>query len=459
MFWGNLMRRTLSLISVAVTLAVTGAAHAATIFQINGGGDGHGVGMSQYGAYGYALNGDSYQFILGHYYRNTELGHTSADQVVRVLIATGPAQFSAADRAGTHKLNPSLTYSVRALADGSLGLFKPGGKKLAEFSSPLSVTGPGPVDLAGHGSYRGALEFSGVGGRVQTVNAVALDDYVRGVIAAEMPSSWPTAALEAQAVAARTYAITSNVGGVGYQLYSDTRSQMYGGVSAETPASDAAVAATGGQIVTYLGSPATTYFFSSSGGQTENVENVWLGSPAEPWLRGVPDPYDAAGGDPYHRWTERMTLAAARKKLGPLVQGRLRGIRVTQRGVSPRVISAVVVGTRGRAAVTGAQLQSAFGLLSTYVRFTTISATAIRRPAVARDYLRLAPWGIGTLTGTVYPAPAGALVQVQGWRGKRWRTIQRLPVANDGTFTVAVPTGSYRILYNQVTGPTVSIGL
>ena len=113
---------------------------------------------------------------------------------------------------------------------------------------------------------------------MQTVNAVGLDDYVRGVVAAEMPSSWAAAALEAQAVAARTYAITTDVGGNGYDLYPDTRSQMYGGVEAETPATDAAVAATGGQIVTYDGKPAVTYFFASSGGHTESIQNVWAGA-------------------------------------------------------------------------------------------------------------------------------------------------------------------------------------
>ena len=91
-----------------------------------------------------------------------------------------------------------------------------------------------------------------------TVDAVGLDDYVRGVIAAEMPSSWSPEALKTQAVAARTYAITTNVGGGFYDLYPDTRSQMYRGVSAETPATDAAVAATAGQVVTYNGTPAVT---------------------------------------------------------------------------------------------------------------------------------------------------------------------------------------------------------
>ena len=163
-----------------------------------------------------------------------------------------------------------------------------------------------------------------------TVNVVGLDDYVQGVIAAEMPSTWSAEALKAQAVAARTYAITTDVAGGFYNLYPDTRSQMYRGVGAETPATDAAVAATSGQIVTYKGAPAVTYFFASSGGYTENVEDAWPGATPDPWLRGVPDPYDGAGGDPYHHWTRQMSLAAATKDLGRLVKGRLVGIKVTK---------------------------------------------------------------------------------------------------------------------------------
>jgi stage II sporulation protein D len=479
------------LISVIVALGVTGVAHAATIFQINGGGNGHGIGMSQYGAYGYALHGASYQFILGHYYQGTALGQTDPNQRVRVLIGTGQAQFSGASAASASaggsgtaspgtassggasskapgsrtastnapaKLDPSLTYSVRVLPDGSLGLFKPTGKRLAKFSSSLNVTGPGPLNLAGHGPYRGSLQFSAAGNRVQTVDVIGLDDYVRGVIAAEMPASWPMAALEAQAVAARTYALSSNVGGNGYELYSDTRSQMYGGVNAETAASDAAVSATRGQIVTYQGTPATTYFFSSSGGHTEDIENVWLGAAPQPWLKGVADPYDSAGGDPYHRWSVRMTLAAAQKKLGRLVRGRLRGIRVTQRGVSPRVVDAQVVGTRGTTAVTGPQLQSVFGLMSTYMRFTTISALKIKRIRAARDYLKLPPLGVGTVTGSVYPAGRNASVQIQIWRRNRWRAVEHVAVASDGSYTVALATGRYRAVYAGAAGPTITIG-
>src|SRR2546421_3431507 len=105
---------------------------------------------------------------------------------------------------------------------------------------------------------------------------------------------------------------------------------MYTGVAAETPSTDAAVAATRRQVVTYAGQPVVTYFFNSSGGHTENVENVWPGATPEPWLRGVVDRYDTAAGDPYHRWRYQLTPAAAAGKLGSLVHGRLIGIEVVK---------------------------------------------------------------------------------------------------------------------------------
>ena len=95
---------------------------------------------------------------------------------------------------------------------------------------------------------------------MQTINEVDLEDYVRGVIPAEMPSSWPTQALEAQAVAARTYATAVGAASPTFDVYSDTRSQVYGGVSAQTPSGDAAEAATRGEVVDYAGQPATDLF-------------------------------------------------------------------------------------------------------------------------------------------------------------------------------------------------------
>ena len=326
------------------------------------------------------------------------------------------------------------------MAGGKLALSTSSGRAVGTFSAPLTVSGPAPLSVPGHGTYRGSLQFSPAGGGVQTVNAVALDDYLRGVVPAEMPSSWAPAALQAQAVAARTYAITATVGAAGYDLYSDTRSQMYGGVTAETPATDAAIAATSGQIVTYDGRPAVTYFFASSGGYTESIQNVWTGSTPEPWLRGVPDPYDGAGQDPYHSWTSRMSVAAAAGKLGGLVKGSLVGITVTRHGVSPRILEADVVGTRGTVSVTGSQLQSIFGLGTTNAAFTTIST---RDPS-------------GSLSGTVCPAPASRSVAVQRYSGG-WHAVSQTPVSAGGAYSLTVPSGRYRIVDGPLDGPAVTV--
>jgi len=344
--------------------------------------------MSQYGAYGFALHGWNYRQILAHYYTGTAIGQTNPGQVVRVLLGSGAAAFAGATRAQGKRLDPNITYDVKPLANGQLALVNQStGKRVGKFNAPLTATGPGPLAVAGLGTYRGSLEFRPASsGGVDTVDVVGLDDYVRGVIAAEMPSGWAPEALNAQAVAARTYAITTDVAGTFYNLYPDTRSQMYRGVSAETPATDAAVAATAGQIVTYQGVAAVTYFFSSSGGHTENVEDAWPGAAASPWLRGVDDPYDGAGGDPYHRWIRRLSLPAAARRLGPLLKGKLVGIRVVQRGASPRIISALVNGTGGTTTVSGAQLERAFGLLSTWARFTVTSAASGHASAAGGGY-------------------------------------------------------------------------
>jgi stage II sporulation protein D len=446
-------------------------AYAAGSFVITGGGYGHGIGMSQYGSYGYALHGKSYRWILAHYYQGTKLGHADPNQIVRVLLSTGPASFAGATAIGPKTLDPSTTYTVSPLADGSLAVLNPAGKKVAHGLAPLTATGPGPLALAGVGTYRGSLEFrpDGAGG-VQTVDAIGLDDYVRGVIADEMPSRWAPEALEVQAVAARTYAITTTVGGNGFDLYPDTRSQMYGGVNAETAATDAAVAATRGQVVIYNGAPVTTYFFSSSGGHTASVEDVWAGSTPEPWLRGVPDRYDGVAGNPHHRWGATMSLAAAAAKLGSLVKGSFLGITVTDDGSSDHVVAAQVVGTHGSTNVTGAQLQQIFGLQTNYVWFRTIGSNiswgggsaSSGGSSVVADLVPLVRavlnGATARLRGTVFPATR--TVRIERSRHGAWvATRLAARVSRRGHYSVALPSGgTYRVVAAGVAGPPVTVG-
>jgi stage II sporulation protein D len=476
------MRKLVISVVAALGLLCAGSATAASRFFIRGGGNGHGVGMSQYGAYGYALHGKGYRFILAHYYAGTAIGTTDPNQIVRVLIADGAAKFSGATSAGSTSLQPSVSYQVTALADGSLKLVSASGKTVGTFPAPVTVTGSGPLTLAGVGRYRGALELRPDGsGGVETVNAVGLDDYVRGVVAGEMPASWALAALEVQAVAARTFAITNHVGGSAYDLYSDTRSQVYGGVGEETAATDAAVAATRGQVVTYNGSPVITYFSASSGGHTESVQFAFPGATPEPWLKGVPDPYDGGGGNPYYQWRLSMRTAAAAARLGALVKGTFRGIVVTKHGASPRIVLATIVGSRGTTTVSGLKLESVFGLLSTDATFTTITTlpgpgpaalAQLRRAerlvnitqgaqmvAVLRPFepaVRLASGP--SLHGSVFPARRGGRLLVQVSRRRRWHTVARVALGAGGAITIAVPgPGKYRFVYQGLDGPAVSV--
>jgi stage II sporulation protein D len=220
-----------------------------------------------------------------------------------------------------------------------------------------------------------------------------------------------------------------------------------------------------------------TYFFNSSGGHTENIENVWIGSRPEPWLRGVPDPYDNAGGDPYHRWGYNLTVGGAASRLGRLVKGRLVGVQVTKHGVSPRILTADVVGTRGRSHVTGTDVQRVFGLYTTYAAFTTISSAAGSRPAKAvrlaagdrapqgaQAVVALVPLvrellaGVPMLQGSVFPGRRGDGFDVQSRGGHGWHTVSHSQLGSGGSYAVDVPgPGTYRILYRGLAGPAVTV--
>jgi len=230
---------------------------------------------------------------------------------------------------------------------------------------------------------------------------VPLERYVRGVVAAEMPASWPLAALEAQAIASRTYALTAHAGGSRFDVYADTRSQVYRGASAETSQTNAAIAATAGQIVTYGGQPAITYFFASSGGHTENVQYAFEGSEPAPWLQGVTDPYEGSSS----HWRFTLSSATASARLKGLFKGSLRGIEVLRRGASPRIVLAEVLGTHGSTRVSGPALSYRLGLPSTWAYFSLRNGTTTSPEPDVSSHTES---GSASPPATPAPAPAPA---------------------------------------------------
>ena len=243
---------------IALAAAQGASASPAPTFVVTGHGWGHGVGMAQVGAYGYAKRGLGFAKILAHYYPGTALTRTSVP-LVRVLLVSGARSVSVTSRsafrvrdaggtsyaldAGTHTLGPSLKLRVGASAAP---------KALA---GPLRFV-PGRLPLELGKAYRGSIQVAARSGTLQAVNVVGLEDYVRGVVSQEVDADWPVEALKAQAVASRSFAVATRKDSGSFDLYADTRSQVYAGVDAEEFSTNAAVQATEGKILTYRGEPA-----------------------------------------------------------------------------------------------------------------------------------------------------------------------------------------------------------
>jgi SpoIID/LytB domain protein len=364
-------------VAALMLLAVASSARGSVNWVVRGHGFGHGVGVSQYGAYGYALHGKDYRFILAHYYRGSTIGQIEGAKIVRVLLDISPGDigFSAATSACGVALDPARSYAAHR--DGThVKLRSPGGRPLADCGTKLRADGKGKVAIAGAGTYRGVLEAvptESEAGSLNVINALPVEQYVKGVVPNESPPSWPAAELRAQAVESRSFALTAGVGGNGFDLYDDTRSQVYDGLSSETATTNAATEATRGQVVTYGGKIAETYFSACSGGYTESVQNVFFG-PAIPYLTGVPDPYDYYC--PLHDWTLKFSGPEISAKLGAYLDGRLKQVVITKRGVSPRIVAAKLIGTGGVTTVSGEQLEAALGAYSTWMSFRKVAGQA-----------------------------------------------------------------------------------
>ena len=355
----------LALAALAALLLLPAAAEARWV--IPGKGFGHGVGMPQWGAFGMAKAGKPYTRILKRYYNDVLIGSAEGEEL-RVLIASGlgSISFRSATEACGVSLDKWRTYSFQ-ISSGQVTLEDAGGSRLAGCGREGAASGGRKVIFNGVSVYRGDLRGRIVGGSLYAINKVGIDDYVRGVIPNEVSPSWPRDALRAQAVAARSYALTTRVGGDGYDLYDDTRSQVYGGKSSEAPPTNAAVKSTAGEVVKWNGSVIQAFFFSSSGGRTENSEYGFSGGSSRPWLKSVRDKWDSES--PHHRWRVKYSDAEMESRLSGLYSGNLRRVKVRERGVSGRVVRARVIGSNGSSLVSGDTLAYRLGLRSTWVSF------------------------------------------------------------------------------------------
>jgi stage II sporulation protein D len=352
--------------SVCGSGCVAAPAGSGALFLFSGHGWGHGVGMSQYGAYGYAQHGATYEQILAHYYPGTALGPAPVS-TIRVLLAdkrktvklSSQADFTIRDaagtkvtvRAGTLVVTPKLSVSGKTL------------------QPPLAVSPGRGATLVLTRAYRGRITIDVVDGKLRAVNVLPLEQYLYGVVPSEMPSSWAAEALKAQAVAARSYAVATRQLGAPYDVFNDTRSQMYLGIDHESPAATAAVNGTKKQVVLYNGAVATTYFSSTSGGRTESALN-WTGK-AVPYLVSVLDPYDDLS--PYHDWgptpVTAQSIVKALKFKGPITDATAK-LNSSGRAASLNLLTPLEPLT-----VPATTLRSAVGLRSTWFSFGVMSLT------------------------------------------------------------------------------------
>jgi stage II sporulation protein D len=396
-------------------------------FVFEGRGWGHGVGMSQWGAEGFARHGWRYREILAHYYPGTRLDRI-AGRTVRVLVVesapsvriSSRTAFKVSRQGRTRVRRQALTVTPRT-----------GRVFVTHGGSPLAVDGIG---------YRGELRVFPNAGGVAVVNVLSLERYLRGVVPWEMPNRWSSQALAAQAVAARSYALATLHPNQTFDLFADTRDQVYGGIRAEKDSTNRAVGATAGEILTYGGRVALAYYSSTSGGRTE--------AGSKPYLASVSDPYD--GISPHHRWgpirftdhglAARLHVPGVRK-LTPVFNG------------SGRVASVRIAWGRGARVLPGSSVQTALGLPSLW--FWVRGGRAAPGPgSEAVTGASLSDWPSGRRAWTVVlqalPSSAGEPAATSLESRARRAGLPRVGVLVSDDFSSLRP--GYRVVFSGVYG-------
>jgi SpoIID/LytB domain protein len=303
------------------------------------------------------------------------------------------------------------------------------------------------TDAGVSGPFRGTIRVVASAGSLMMVNHVGLESYLRGVVPHEVSASWPVEALKAQSCAARAYAERARGSASGsFDLYSDVRSQAYGGVAREDARTDAAIEATAGVVPSSGGAVIQAFYSSSSGGQTENIELAWQTVPLS-YLKGVTDPYDDSA--PLHTWGPlRRSPAQLEASLGSAVKGSLQAVYRVERGVSPRIVKAAIIGSGGTTFMHGSSLRAKLGLNSAWATFRSLSIA----PAAA-DKVAIAKGAGVRLEGRVFPAlSTGASVRLYVGTGGTWRSQKVATVRG----SLSLPEGykanysSYRITLSPV---------
>jgi SpoIID/LytB domain protein len=387
-------------VAVSAVILPVATARASDPFTLYGSGWGHGLGLSQWGAYGLARQGWSSVRILTHFYSGTDVGEasdppgdirvalTSGEERIHLTADAGPVRLSIERPVGgtlVGKIPAGDTWIV-TVADGAYEIHDAagdvvGGRTWGGESSDLFATfadhGARVTVPEGGASYnRGVVEFnltSCAGGcSLRLILRVPFEEYLLGI--GEVPSSWPMEALRAQAVAARSFALYKIrkygvQGSCDCHLTDGSNDQVYIGWNKEGGADGhrwvQAVRSTAGTIVRYNGAVALTVFSASDGGHTEDL-NVQWGTPLSlhPYLAGVCDPGDYSPANPWSDWSRRFSAGALTAALVPFTGdiGAVSGFGTIQRGVSGRIAEAVVHGADADATVTGSELRSALSL-------------------------------------------------------------------------------------------------
>lgn len=299
-------------------------------------------------------------------FQHTPLRIALETDVSQTYFRVDQAHFKVVGPAGETDLGDlSGAFEIRAQPQG-FALYQDQ-KSLGTFQGRLEVSGNrSPIQVNGQ-LYRGNLELlpdPQNAERLQVINTVLLEDYLKSVVPSESPASWPQESLKAQALAARTYAVANwgKHSAEGYDMKDDTSDQMYKGLASEHPNANAAVEATQGQILVSQGRPITALFFSCSGGYTDSALEVW--GQDLPYIQPVPD-FDQAASR--YRWKlerSQQDLQTAAQKLG-LNLGQIRAVEPLTHTPQGRVKTLRLVGSQDSALVDANQFRFAAHLYST----------------------------------------------------------------------------------------------